>query len=265
MSEDSGNQIICPACATPGSGRFCASCGASLGSSGCSGCGASLAAGAKFCHKCGQPAGTSRRQAAPARTSQLRWIVAGAAIIALVALTAWNTARRNGVPGNAAVSLSPASPEGSGAMSPEAPVRGPDISQLSPQERADRLYNRVMLLAGQGKTDSVMFFAPMAINAYQMLSPLNADQRYDIGRIAEVAGALPLAQAQADSILATSPTHLLGLVLGARVASLRDDAAAKKSYGQRILAANAAESARKLPEYERHSADISAALDDARR
>src|SRR4029077_16741181 len=81
----------------------------------------------------------------------------------------------------------------------------PDISSLSPQERADRLYNRVMLLATQGKIDSVQFFAPMALTAYQMLSPLNADQRYDMGRIGEVVGALPLAKAQADSILRENP------------------------------------------------------------
>jgi len=37
-------------------------------------------------------------------------------------------------------------------------ARAPDISSLSPQERADRLYNRVMLLATQGKADSVQFF-----------------------------------------------------------------------------------------------------------
>jgi hypothetical protein len=122
-----------------------------------------------------------------------------------------------------------------------------------------------MLLAGQGKTDSVLFFAPMAINAYQMLSPMNADQRYDMGRIAEVAGALPLAKAQADSILLENPTHLLGLILGARVASLDKDAAARKSFESRILAAHQSETARKLPEYDRHAADIASALADARR
>ncbi|MFL5477444.1 MAG: hypothetical protein ACJ79X_00315, partial [Gemmatimonadaceae bacterium] len=89
--------------------------------------------------------------------------------------------------------------------------RAPDISSLSPQERADRLYNRIMLLASQGKIDSVQFFAPMALTAYQMLSPMNADQRYDMGRIGEVVGALPLAKAQADSILRENPNHLLGL------------------------------------------------------
>lgn len=144
-------------------------------------------------------------------------------------------------------------------------VRGPDISALSPGESANRLYNRVMLLASQGKTDSVLFFAPMAIEAYRMMGPLDADQRYDIGRIAEAAGAVPLAQAQADSILATNPTHLLGLVLRARVAAVTQDATAKKSFASRILAVSEAESARKLPEYERHAEDIRSAVEDARR
>ena len=144
-------------------------------------------------------------------------------------------------------------------------MRGPDISQLSPQERADRLFNRVMLLAGQGKADSVLFFAPMAISAYQMLSPLNADQRYDLGRIAEVAGALPLARAQADTILVENPRHLLGLVLASRIAAIDKRAADQKAFDARLVSAYQAESARKLPEYDRHGADIQNALTEARR
>ena len=143
-------------------------------------------------------------------------------------------------------------------------VRAPDISSLSPQERADRLFNRVMLLNSQGKNDSVLFFAPMAISAYQMLSPMNADQRYDMGRIAEVAGALPLAKAQADTILRTSPNHLLGLILAARIASLSSDSAAKRQYESKLVAAEKTELQKKLPEYDRHQDDISAALTDAR-
>jgi hypothetical protein len=144
-------------------------------------------------------------------------------------------------------------------------IRAPDISSLSPQERADRLFNRVMLLAEQGKTDSVQFFAPMALDAYGMLGPPGPDERYDMGRIAEVAGALPMAMAQADTILAENPRHLLGLALGARVASLGNDDAARRSFATRLLAASPAESAKRLPEYQRHAEDISRALDDARR
>lgn len=143
--------------------------------------------------------------------------------------------------------------------------RGPDISRMSPEERAERLFNRVMLLANQGKSDSVLFFAPMAIEAYRSLAPWTPDQRYDVGRIAEVAGALPLAKAQADTILLENPNHLLGLILGARIASLSGDAAARRSYETRFLNAEKTETVKKLPEYERHQDDIVNARANARR
>jgi hypothetical protein len=144
-------------------------------------------------------------------------------------------------------------------------MRGPDISNLSPQERADRLYNRVMVLASEGKVDSVQFFAPMAITAYQMLAPLNIDQRYDMGRVGEVAGALPLAQAQADSILAENPNHLLGLILQARLAALARDSVRLRSFERRMLTAEKAELATKKDEYTRHQEDISNSLTLARK
>jgi hypothetical protein len=135
---------------------------------------------------------------------------------------------------------------------------------MSPQEQADRLFDRVMLLSSQGKTDSVLFFAPMAISSYQALSPLSPDQHYDLGRIAEVAGALPLAKAQADTILRDNPNHLLGLILAARVASLSNDAGASKRYQARLLAAEKSELAKNRPEYDRHQNDIKAAVAAAR-
>jgi hypothetical protein len=144
-------------------------------------------------------------------------------------------------------------------------IRGPDISALSPEERAERLFNRVMLLNSLGKNDSVLFFAPMAISAYQMISPLTVDQRYDMGRIAEVAGAFPLARAQADTILHATPNHLLGLILATHVALLSGDTTAGRRYETKFLAVEKAERARKLPEYERHQNDIASALADARR
>lgn len=142
-------------------------------------------------------------------------------------------------------------------------VRAPDISNLSPQERAERLFNRVMVLNSQGKSDSVQFFAPMAITAYQMLEPLTTDQRYDMGRIAEVAGQLDVARAQADTILRSSPKNLLGLILAARTAELFGQRALKATYDKRLLAAEKAELATGKAEYERHEDDIKRALADA--
>ncbi len=202
--------------------------------------------------------------------SSLPWIVAAIALVSLLAFFAGNAFRKPrgstlDAPQNA---LPQAGLDDRGMIAgapAEGAVRGPDISQLSPQERADRLFNRVMLLSSQGKTDSVLFFAPMAISAYQMLSPLNADQRYDMGRIAEVAGAIPLAKAQADTILRENPAHLLGLVLAARIATVEKRDADRTAIEKRFLSALDAERAKRLPEYDRHEADITAAIGDAQR
>lgn len=135
---------------------------------------------------------------------------------------------------------------------------------MSPQERADRLFNKVMMLYSQGKTDSVQFFAPMALQSYIMMGTLNNDQRYDMGRIGEVAGAIPLAKAQADSILQKSPSHLLGLILAARVATIEGDSVALRGFEKRLVAAEKPELAKKLDEYDRHQDDIANGLAQAR-
>jgi hypothetical protein len=146
----------------------------------------------------------------------------------------------------------------------DVPVRAPDISTMSPAERADRLYDRVMRLHSEGKDDSVKFFSPMVLQAYQMLGPLDADQHYDLGRIGEVLGMADLAGAEADTILKAQPTHLLGLTLAARAAMLDKQPAKARDFYKRLLAAEPAERRKALPEYDRHRDDIDAALATAR-
>jgi hypothetical protein len=204
---------------------------------------------------------------AAASGSSLPWIVAAIALVCLLAFFAGNfykakkgstlDAPQNALP---QAGLDDRAPVDNGAQG----VRAPDISQLSPEERADRLFNRVMLLNSEGKGDSVLFFAPMALESYRLLSPMNADQRYDMGRIAEVAGAYPLAAAQADTILQQQPTHLLGLILASRIAALEKEPAKQAAFTKRLLAAIPAETAKKLPEYDRHQADITEAVNDAK-
>lgn len=274
MTHSSPPEAVCAACGTVTSGRFCSNCGTSLEPSSCPGCNAPLSPGARFCHECGravQPGGATEASAAPsaAASSSLPWIVAAIALVTLLAFLAGNAfSRTRGSALDGSQNALPQAGLDDRGITPEAAaegaVRGPDISQLSPQERADRLFNRVMSLAGEGKTDSVLFFAPMAISAYQMLSPMNADQRYDLGRIAEVAGALPLAKAQADTILVESPTHLLGLALAARIATLEKRAADRARYESRFRAAYSSEVSKNLPEYDRHSQDIRTALEASR-
>ena len=142
-------------------------------------------------------------------------------------------------------------------------VRGPDISSMSPAERADRLFNRVMRLSTEGKADSAAFFGPMALSALEALAPLDAHRRYDLGLVALVTGNASLAAAQADTILRQRPTHLLGLALAARAADARGDAVARADFRRRLLAAEPSERARALPEYTDHAADIRAAVGSA--
>lgn len=131
---------------------------------------------------------------------------------------------------------------------------------MTPTQRAERLYDRVMSAAERGLPDTVRFFMPMAIQAYQAIGALNLDQRYDLGRLAEVAGDAQLATAQADTILRTQPDHLLGLVLAARAARLRNDERTATRHLERLARVEQAERRKQLPEYLLHQNDIDVAL-----
>lgn len=267
--------IPCPACSAPASGKFCAECGAALGGATCAGCRAALTPGARFCHRCGTAAGAAPEPgggAAPARQSPLPWAVAGVALLALVAFAAarnFGRARGSGLDGPSNALPQAGLDFAAGDPSPMAAARAPDISRLSPAERAERLHDRVMRLSAQGRADSVRFFLPMAVQAYEQVAtsqPLVADQRYHLGLLHEVAGDAAAARAQADTILRDDPTHLLGLALAARAAGLRNDTAAQRSFHQRLVAAEAEEMAKTTrPEYAAHREDLGQAVADAKR
>jgi zinc-ribbon domain len=222
----------------------------------CSFCGTRLNADARFCHSCGSPVDgrPESKPSAPDLSKALRWGVPVVAIVALVVLSAVRFGSREA----GTESVGGAIPLGTGAM------RAPDISSMSPEERADRLFNRVMRLSTEGQVDSVAFFGPMALAALEALAPLNAHRRYDMGLVALVTGDAPRARAQSDTILAQRATHLLGLALAARAADARGDTAASKNFRRRLLAAESAERASALPEYTDHDADIGAAVKLAR-
>lgn len=224
----------------------------------CTACGTGLTPGARFCHRCGAAvegarAGAAAPAAAPGFSKALPWSVLVLALVALVALV---FARSD---------LRPVPPEtGSTPLGGPMGARAPDISNMSPQERADRLFDRVMSLASEGKVDSAAFFSQMALGAFEALAPHDAHERYDIGLIALVSGSPEMAAAQADTILTQRPTHLLGLALAIRAAEARRDAAARAGFQRRLLAAEQAEMAAGLQEYADHSADIIGAVRAAR-
>jgi len=178
--------------------------------------------------------------------------VVATAILMLVAYVAGQALGRRGDSGDAGTT------QAGTAAGPA--TRAPDISNMSPEERATRLFDRVMAYSEQGKIDSARFFAPMAIQAYQMIGPLDAHARYDIGTISAAVGETAIARQEADSILASQPNNLLGLTLAIRTATMAGDASAAAKFRQRLVAAAPAERAKNLKEYTEHSSDIDRAL-----
>jgi len=214
----------------------------------CHACGAALSPTARFCHKCGAAVGAA--QAAGWRAG-LPWAVAGAALGALVmALVLRLGASAGGGTRETA--------GGEEAAPPASRVTPPDISQMSPEERATRLYNRVMMLHAAGKTDSAQFFLPMALQAYAMLPTLDIDARYHVGVLELAGGEAGAALAQADSIRRLAPTHLFGFMLRARALETRKNPGAAQQAYRDFLKNERAERARQRPEYAEHAQNLDA-------
>jgi tetratricopeptide (TPR) repeat protein len=123
---------------------------------------------------------------------------------------------------------------------------------MSPQERANRLFNRVMILAEAGKQDSVRFFLPMALGAYSQL-PRDADAHYHVGLLQLAGGAVAAALAQADTIQRSDPTHLFIYVLRAHAYQQQGNTQQERRAYNDFLRNEPAEMAKNRPEYTDHS------------
>jgi len=258
MAEQSlaETETRCARCGDMGTGRFCAGCGAPLRDVACAACNQPLQAGARFCNNCGTAAGGGSAKSGVS-DGALAKMVGGAAILMLIAFVGGQMyGRRSGGASGAAT-------EQAGIPLSAATQTAPDISNMSPDERANRLFNRVMAYSEQGKLDSAKFFAPMAIQAYQMIGPLDAHARYDIGEISAAVGETAMARLEADSILATQPKHLLGLVLGIRAAEMGSDTKRVAQLQQRLVSAAPTERAKNVKEYVEHGREIDNALKKA--
>lgn len=250
--------IACPSCGTQGSGRFCRNCGASLGGAPpCPKCGSALPANARFCAQCG--AGTTARSGSLGSNERILWFVAGGVVVALAGGLA--LALRGGATGAAPAVAEAPFAGGAGASGP-----APDISNLTPRERFDRLFDRVMRAAEQGDQATVASFSPMALSAYDMLegTDRDADARYHAGLIRLHTGDIDGAGALADTILKQQPTHLFGIVMRGTIARFqKDQKALDRSYGD-FLAHYDAEMKVKRPEYEAHPRALEEFLKAAR-
>ncbi len=227
----------------------------------CRHCGTALTPAARFCAQCGLSldATATAAPAAPERGASaiLPWFVLAAAMLGVIGFLVGTRMSPGVAAGAAGAAGAPVAADG-GAI-----VAAPDISSLSPEERVDRLFNRVMTLASAGQQDSVAFFAPMAVNAIAALMPLDAHRRYDLGLIHLAAGDAPAARAQADTILAAEPAHLLGLALAMRVATAQGRTADARRFGATLTSAAPRERARGRLEYADHAPDITEALEEA--
>jgi zinc-ribbon domain len=202
----------------------------------CHACGAQLSSTARFCHKCGAAVATAAGGATGWRAG-FPWALAGAALGALVTVVAMR-------------SLGAGSREaGAEQTAPRSQLPAPDISRMSPEERANRLFNRVMILAEAGKNDSVQFFLPMALGAYAQLPSLDADARYHVGLLQLAGGDANGALAQADTIRQSIPTHLFIYILRAHAyQALRNVPEERRAYAD-FLRNEPAEMAKHRPEY----------------
>src|SRR3989442_310098 len=215
----------------------------------CHACGAPLPRTARFCHKCGAAVAAPSQESAGWQAG-LPWAVAGAAggaLLPVVALRVVGSSSGGGMRESGGVGDGP--PPASG-------LPAPDISQMSPEQQARRLFDRVVGLAERGAQDSVRFFLPMALGAYAQLPALDLDARYDIGVLHLAGGDGAGALAQADTILRTVPTHLYGFMLRARAYELVRDAPRPRRAYAGFLRYEAAERTRRRPEYAEHQNTI---------
>jgi hypothetical protein len=241
------NTVQCPRCGKPAQGRFCGECGAPLAKATCPSCRTTLSAGARFCHVCGAPLGAGRRPAAAAARAAgvariAPWLAAGAVVVIAIIVAVRMTGG------------SAAAPAG-GAPGPAAAV---DITQMTPRERADRLFDRIVRAAEAGDTAQVLQFQPMALSAYGMLGGLDSDARYHVGLIHALAGNLDAAQAQVDSLRMAVPNHLLATMLDYTVARLAGDSDGQRAAYRAFLDAYDAEMASPREEYVAHEQAIRA-------
>jgi mono/diheme cytochrome c family protein len=206
----------------------------------CPSCGAAAVSKARYCHACGA--------SLKGGTGGAKWSAGGLAVVgAVVAVIV--------VAVVVAMMLSQRdtdSPSSSAEPAPnfDAP---PDLSQMTPREAADRLFNRIMMASEQGDRAEAMSFAPMAIEAYGNLPALDRDARYHLGLIHNIAGDRANVERQIAGMRQGAPNHLLALVLEHRLAEQSGDLATVSRILASFAAAYDTEIAMRRPEYEGHA------------
>jgi hypothetical protein len=190
------------------------------------------------------------------------WLVAAALCALLVGAMVWRVVREQPAPPVPQM----ANPGAGGAAPADAQTgAAPDISRMTPRERFDRLFNRIMAAAQRGDSAQVVRFTPMALGAYGQLDSIDADARYHAAVLRLQTGDVAGARALADTILRQSPGHLLGYIVLGSAADLAGDSAAAARARRDFARHYAAESAASRPEYRDHAPVIEEFKEGARR
>ena len=263
----------CPECGAQASGNFCAACGAALEKRFCTQCGAQATPGSKFCTGCGAPRGGGPVQRPPGRTptaaggprggaggggaaasTNMAWWIAGAMMVVVILFMAQPI-------------LFPSQEGASNAPFANGGAAGPgvtDITNMSPREAADRLYNRVMSAAEVNDSAQVNTFLPMAIQAYGMAQPLDLDGLFHLSRLQRMGTFDADALATAEEALSRDRDYLLALYAAGDAALGLGDEAKAEEYLGRLLQVWDAEMASGNPDYELHARQMDGIREFAR-
>lgn len=254
----------CTQCGAEARGKFCATCGASLRSLPCKSCGSQIEAGTRFCTACGAPVGGGApgKVGAPAEAGggggsrDVGWWVAGGLLLVVLIFVGLEAVGSNPeAPPAATQATAPFATSGTGTP--------PDLSTMTPREAADRLFNRVMSAAANENAQEADTFLPMAIDAYELARPLNADGLFHLALLQRAAGDLESSLATAEEGLESNPNHLLNLSAAAEAALGLGDPTGGVGYYQRMVDAWDEEIAAQRIEYEEHAPLLPLIREDA--
>ena len=214
----------------------------------CPSCQSSLLQDAKFCHKCGALAG----EQPGAKWRKWKYVISVVVLTAaigtgLVLAPSNFTAEQQTLP---SLSLP------STISSFQKPEQTVDPSTMSSREAADRLFNRVMAADESGDSAQALQFAPMALQAYQLVESPDADAHYHVGLINLVLGDFDEVRKQIEQLKRDSTDHLLGLSLALRIAKSAGSDSSVSEILARFAVAYDAEMNSGKSEYEAHRVTI---------
>jgi hypothetical protein len=166
-----------------------------------------------FCSSCGAVVQGGSSRPRDRRAWAIAWLVAAAAVGAVVV----------GVARNRPDTMTPDMANAGNAGPGSVPL--PDLSALSPEERFATLFDRVMRAGTDWDSATVASLSPLAVAAYAALDSVDADARFHAGLIAIQIGNFPGAHALADTLERRDPGHLFGPILLGALARLEGDTA----------------------------------------